>query len=434
MRRFTKNRTAIHQFGCLIILIIALPLSAAGPNRCEIRRQGDTWRLLRNGEPFYIKGAVGWSHFDVLRDCGGNSIRVSANKRNLDHANEYGLTAMANLPVRGERNGMDWNDEIAVAGQKRRILEIVNELKDHPALLFWAVGNELDWIPPGRPHNPNLWRLLNDIAVAIHDADPYHPVMTVVGTGRFEQKIQKIAKDCTDMDFLGINSYGDIDNVANLARKYWPKPFVITEWGPTGHWQVPRAEWRVPIEQTSTEKAKVVFDRYNRTILSDRRHCLGSYVFLWGQKQETTHTWYGMFRDGLKTESVDVMQYLWTGTWPDNRSPAVLSLTIENFTEKSKIYLKPSETYRAQVACYDPDYDPLVFDWDIRPEVEIPENSYAGGLEKPAKPVPGLIRENQGAKIQLKTPEKEGPYRLFVQISDGKGCAGYANVPFYVKR
>ena len=63
----------------------------------------------------------------------------------------------------------------------------------------------------------------------------------------------------------------------------------------------------------------------------DTTLCLGSYVFLWGQKQERTPTWYGIFTEsGEATESVDVMQYLWTGEWPDNRSPQIVSFLLEN--------------------------------------------------------------------------------------------------------
>lgn len=399
----------------------------------SVAESAGKWQLLRDGEPFFIKGAVGWERLDLLRDYGGNAVRTGASRRSLDQAGKYGLAAMANLPVRGERNGMNWDDEQMVAEQKRRVLQTVRELKDHPALMLWAVGNELDWIPPGRPHSPNLWKCLNDIAVEIHRIDPHHPVLTVVGTGTFEDKIQEIAETCTGFDLLGINTYGDIDKVVELAAKHWPKPFVIAEWGPTGHWQVLRTDWRVPIEQTSTQKAQAIFDRYRSVIEPNRDKCLGSFVFLWAQKQETTHTWYGMFRDGLKTESVDLMEYLWTGSWPDNRAPAVLGVSVEGFIDNSKIYLEPGKAYRVQVTCYDADYDDLTFRWDIRREVEIPANSYAGGMEKPAKPIPGLIEEGQGREVRFKTPEEEGPYRLFVEIHDGHDHAGYGNLPFYVK-
>ena len=88
-----------------------------------------------------------------------------------------------------------------------------------------------------------------------------------------------------------------------------------------------------PLEQTSSEKAPVIRERYENTILADRTHCLGSFVFYWSEKQETTHTWYGLFCGGLRTESIDVMQRLSSGTWPENRAPAIKSLGIEGFTD-----------------------------------------------------------------------------------------------------
>ena len=399
----------------------------------RIVEAGHKWQLLHNGNPLYIKGAVAWRYFGVLKDCGANSVRTQASKRHLDQASKHGLSAMAGLPVRGERNGMDWSDERMISAQRDRILTTVRELRGHPALMFWAVGNELDWIPPGRPHHPRLWDRLNDIAVEIKKIDPDHPVLTVVGTGRFELKIQEIAEHCTAFDLLGINTYGDIDEVTTLTKKYWPKPYVIAEWGPTGHWQAPRTQWRVSIEQTSSEKAQAIFHRYTSTIWLNRDQCLGSYVFFWDEKQETTHTWYGMFREGSRTESIDVMEYLWTGSWPANRAPAVLELHVEGFEGRKQVYLKPGQACRARVACYDSDYDVLRFVWDIRPEVEIPADSYAGSQEKPAKPIPGLIRKGDRPQAEFTAPAQEGPYRLFVQVSDDHSHAGYANVPFYVK-
>ncbi len=401
-------------------------------HRFEIGGGQGRFTLVRNGEPFYVKGAVGWHSYELLARCGANAVRTGANRRGLDRVAQAGLAAMANLPVRGQRDGMDWGNEQMVAEQKQRVLRIVEELKDHPAVMFWAVGNELDWIPPGIPHHPMLWQRLNDLASEIHQIDPNHPVMTVVGTGRFERKVKEIAGQCPDFDLLGINAYGDLGEVTELARRFWPKPYVVAEWGPTGHWQVPRTRWGAPIEETSTEKAQATYRRYVDVIRGDAGHCLGSFVFLWGQKQETTHTWYGMFQDDLATESVDAMQYLWSGRWPANRAPAVLSIDVTGFADAGRIYLEPEQPYEAKVEAYDSDYDPLAFRWDIRPEVEIPKDSYAGGGEKPAMPIAGLIRSDDTPRIEFTAPEKQGPYRLFVQVHDGQGHVGYANVPFYV--
>ena len=413
----------------LALSVAAMQCSAA---RWELKTTADGSQLLCDGQPFYIHGAVAPNRFDVLKACGGNAVRVNASQKALDAAQAAGLAVMANLPVRGERNNLDWDNAQQVAEQKAQVLAVVRELKDHPALMFWSVGNELDHIPGNKPYNPQIWVHLNDLAVAIKQLDPQHPVMTVVGTGHFERKVQEIAASCKDMDLLGINAYGDIARACELTRTHWPKPYAVTEWGPTGHWEVPKTNWRAPLEQTSSEKAQAIAERYERIILADRAHCLGSFVFYWSEKQETTHTWYGLFCNGLRTESIDVMQRSWSGAWPANRAPAIGALAIDGFSDRRSVTLGAGKTYRAQVQVTDPDSDPLTFAWDIRPEVEIPAGSYAGGMEKKAQPITGLIRDPACRQIEFTAPPVGGPYRLFVTAVDGQGNVAYGNIPFLV--
>jgi hypothetical protein len=371
--------------------------------------------------------------YDLLQSCGANSVRIHARKSILDNAQAHGFTAMAGLPVRGERDGMDWDDESMVREQAEGVLRAVEELKDHPAVLFWNIGNELDWIPPGRPYNPRIWQHLNDLAKSIHKIDPHHPVMTVVGISEFDVKMQEMARDCPDIDFIGLNPYGDIAEAAALARKHWPKPYAVTEWGPTGHWQVKKTAWGAPIEETSTEKAQSYYERYKNVILADATHCVGSYVFLWGQHQETTHTWYGLFRDGMATEAIDAMTFHWSGAWPLNRAPVVLDLRVEGYPDIQKLYLEPDTTYAAAVTVYDPDHDDLAFAWDIRTEVVSTPETYAGNNETASVPITDLIESGKGANVTFRTPKESGPYRLCVQVTDKHDHAGYANRPFFVR-
>lgn len=428
-----KTRTD-HVSG-LTLLILALvcagPVCAAS---WKINSTADGWRLLGDGRPFYIEGAVAPNRFDVLKARGGNAVRVNANAAALDAAHQQGLAVMANLPVRGERNGIDWDNTAQFAEQKAKVLGIVQTLKDHPALMFWSVGNELDHIPGNKPYNPQIWARLNDLAIAIKQVDTNHPVLTVVGTGHFERKIQEIADACKDMDLLGINAYGDLAQATKLAKQHWPKAYVVSEWGPTGHWEVRKTPWRVPLEQSSSEKARVIDERYRNVILADSAHCLGSFVFYWSEKQETTHTWYGLFCEGLATESIDVMQRHWTGKWPANRAPAIEGLGMLGATNAAALYLRPASTNRATVKATDPDSDALSYAWDIRPEVEIPPDSYAGGMEKPVKPISGLIQDPHASDIQFTAPPQAGSYRLFVTVRDGQGHIAYGNIPFRVEK
>lgn len=129
------------------------------------------------------------------------------------------------------------------------------------------------------------------------------------------------------------------------------------------------------MQQTSSEKAQVIAERYQNTIRADKTHCLGSFVFYWSERQEMTHTWYGLFRAGQRTESIDMMQHFWSGAWPVNRAPAIQDLGINEFADLRSVSLQAGKTDRAEAQVTDPDGDPPEFAWDIRPEVEIPVGS-----------------------------------------------------------
>jgi|SRR5450631_2984226 regulator of protease activity HflC (stomatin/prohibitin superfamily) len=62
----------------------------------KIVRQGDGYSLLRNGQPYFAKGAVGAVHLEELTVAGGNSIRADVTA--LDHAQALGLSVLIDLP------------------------------------------------------------------------------------------------------------------------------------------------------------------------------------------------------------------------------------------------------------------------------------------------------------------------------------------------
>lgn len=397
----------------------------------EIVEEEGGFRLYRGGEPFFIKGAVGWSYLDELAEAGANSLRTGP--RLLDEAHNLGLTVLVNLRMEAERGGFDYDDEQAVKDQFDRIKEIVEENKDHPAVLMWAVGNELDHIPGNLDYNLKMWDAVNDIARMIKEIDPYHPVMTVIGTGRPE-KLADIMERCPDLDLLGINAYADIVDIPDWLREFrWNKPYAVTEWGPSGHWEVPRTRQGVAIEETSTEKAGLYRERYEEVILGDP-WCIGSYAFLWtSDRQERTHTWYNMFTgDGLKKGSVGSMQYMWTGKWPENRAPEIESLTINGMEASDNIALVAESIHSAEVVVTDPDNDPLTIEWELLPE-PTEFGAYAGQGETKPAPVEGFVRSVENGEIRFEVPADTGrSYRLFVYAFDGRGNAAVANIPFYV--
>lgn len=402
----------------------------------KIEKKGNAFYLNRDGERIFIKGArtIGTQYMDLVASVGGNSIRIGSSgnvKEKIDAAHNNGLSVLFGLPVKSERNDFDYNDEEAVKEQKENILEIIEEYKDHPAILMWAIGNELDYVPGNPNYNLKLWDAVNDIAVAIKKSDPNHPVITVVGTGR-KEKLKDIIIQVPAIDALGINSYGDIYDIPLWVRTYnLNKPYIITEWGPTGHWQVPRNKWGIPIEETSTEKAAMYLERHREVVDGDP-WCLGGYSFLWTQnRQERTHTWYNMFYDeGERTEAVDVMEYLWTGQWPENIAPAIDSFQLNDQGPHEDILLMPGKKYNAEVIANDPEGENLSYNWEVYPENT--EFGYAGHGEDRPKVIKAAIENPESSNIEFTSPTKPGNYRLFVYVTDPGSKIAVGNIPFHV--
>jgi len=415
----------------LFLIVPGASAQADKPIKVDIRKQDDGFALLRDGKPYFIKGAGGTNYMDRLKAYGGNSIRTWSTHEGqqvLDEAQRLGLTVTMGLAVATERHGFDYNDEAAVAAQLKRLRADVLKYKNHPALLAWGIGNELNL----HYSNPKVWDAVNEIAEMIHEEDPNHLVTTMLA-GINQKEIDYIKAKCPALDLISVQVYGGLASVPEKIRSTgWEKAYMVTEWGPTGHWEGPQTPWKASVEETSSEKAAVYKSRYEASIAADK-HCLGSYVFLWGQKQERTPTWYGLFTEaGEENEVVDVMQYLWTGQWPENRAPHLDSVLLDGKKVLDFIYLKPGQTYATDVYVSDPDGDSLTARWELLPEsTDLKEG---GDRESRPEAIPGRVRSASVDKAMLTTPIKEGAYRLFLYVSDGNNNVATANIPFFVSK
>ena len=402
-----------------------------GSAKVDIRKVDGRWQLYVNHQPFYIKGA-GLEHGDQekLAAHGGNSFRTwsTGNGRQiLDRALKNGLFVTMGLDVAHERHGFDYSDTNAVANQLARIKSEVLKYKDHPALLMWDIGNELNL----NATNPKVWDAVNDISKMIHQMDPNHPTTTSLA-GMNKEVVDQIKARAPDLDLLAVQMYADIVNLPRYLRTTgWNGPYIVTEWGATGHWEVGQTAWGAPIEDDSTTKAEFYRKRYEIAIAADTNQCLGSYVFLWGQKQERTPTWYGMFLPtGEETETVDVLHGAWTGQWPEARSPQLKGLWLTGKTARDNVHLQAGQTYPAKVLVQAFDSSPLDYSWEIMEESSA--KTAGGDFESQPRRLSGLIAKQPDGTANVQAPVKAGAYRLFAYVITRTGKAAYANIPFYV--
>lgn len=402
-------------------------IASARPIHVELVKKGESWQLMRNGEPFFIKGAGGDGSMQLLADSGGNSIRTwgigDDTAAILDNAQQLGLTVTLGHWLGHTRHGFDYGDDKQLEEQFERVKRDVLKYKDHPALLMWSVGNEMEGFENG--DNPVIWKHVQKIAAMIKRLDPHHPVMTVTAEIG-GQRVAMLNKHCPDIDIHGINSYGGLPSIPQRYKALGgSRPYVITEYGPPGTWEIAMTSYGAPPELNSSEKAAVYLSNVKQGCYDNPEQCLGAYAFTWGSKIESTSTWYGMFdRDGNKLEVIDSLSLLWNGKPSPNLSPR-----IKTFGIKGDYIVKPGDIVEVTLDVVDPENEELKVNWAITGEVD--EYNSAGDVQPAPLPLDGVIIEssNQGATLEM---PGGGIYRLYMNAADGKGGGANASVPIKV--
>jgi Glycosyl hydrolases family 2, TIM barrel domain len=408
---------------CSILLACSL---GSAQTTVRLESNNGSFRLLRNNAPFVIKGVGGSEHLEQLAAAGGNSIRTWSTDhldQLLDAAHKQKISVCVGLWLGHERHGFKYQNEAALLQQLETCLKAVRKYKDHPAVLMWGIGNEME----GDGNNPAIWYAVDHIAREIKKIDPHHPTMTVIAElGDDAKKVQSIERYCPHIDIIGVNSYGGISSLASRYRKAGgTKPYIVTEHGPMGPWEVEKTAWGSPIESSSTAKGESYATGYRAAVTEQSGLCLGSYAFLWGNKQETTATWFGMFLpDGTRLAAAEAMSEAWLGSPPKNRCPRIESLKI-SLEEKGK----PGEVVTAELKTSDTEKDSLQVKWVLRYDSG---TIGVGGDAQAEELTFAQAIEAQGMNAKLTLPAGGGGYRLFAYVYDGQGGAAVANVPLYV--
>jgi len=173
----------------------------------------------KKNEPDYIGSVV--KDADLMQEAGINAVRTYgtlADTSVLDALWERGIWV---VPTVYEYGGAD----------PSVVVDRVNAVKDHPAILMWSIGNEWNYngIYAGLSNSDSV-KKLNDAARLIKENDDKHPVATIYG----ELPDADTFYGMPDVDLWGINSYRGISH-GNLfeeyeSRGFW-KPMFMGEYG-----------------------------------------------------------------------------------------------------------------------------------------------------------------------------------------------------------
>jgi hypothetical protein len=418
------------------------------PSLVKVVKQNNQYALTVNGQPYDVRGVgLGYSNDEnilALKEAGGNTFRtweLTHIEQELVMAEKLGLMIAVGIPTGKELLGFDYDNEEAVAEQFVWVTAVIEKYKNHPNVLLWVINNEPNLLFDDKEKlkevNPKVYAAMGDIIDYIHRIDPNHPV-TFSLAGANPKDIAQVLKYAPNIDILSVQSYGGLVGLPDsIFQSDADKPYMVTEFGPMGHWELPTTEWNREIEEPSAVKATGMAKRMQDVIIDDKTgKIIGSFVFFWGQKQERTPTWYGMFNEaGEQTASIDELTRIWTGQYPANRAPLSKAITINNTQAIENIRLKPEQPSTVKVQVNDSEYAPLTHKWVLMKEVET--RSQGGHFEaKPAALALQILKSNvqpDFVEMTFNAPDEVGEYRLFNYAHDGKNKVGNANIPFMVE-
>ncbi|MHB8585846.1 MAG: glycoside hydrolase family 2 TIM barrel-domain containing protein [Thermoplasmatota archaeon] len=209
-----------------------------------------------NGTPFLVKGVaynpipIGqtdgydwYAHPEIytpdlaaIHAMGANTVRLYHTTTNieegrafLDAAHRAGLMVLIEDPTTGSA---DASNLTLQAITTQRVMTLVNGYKDHPALLGYLLGNEVDRNYKGT-NILDWYHYLDSLAVKIHGTDPNHPVGSAFTAG---EQFLTFPSASPHVDFYGANLYmlnpGQITGYFQLAHTRMPnRPVLVTEFG-----------------------------------------------------------------------------------------------------------------------------------------------------------------------------------------------------------
>ncbi|RRQ73066.1 coagulation factor 5/8 type domain protein [Streptomyces griseofuscus] len=405
------------------------PPPASGAVKVE-GTQGN-WRLTVGGQPYTVKG-VTWgpavsdapTYLPGVKAMGANTIRTwgtdGSSKALLDAAAADGIRVINGfwLQPGGGPGAGGCVDYVTDTTYKNAMLtefaQWVDAYKSHPATLMWNVGNEsvlgLQNCYSGsqlEAERNAYTSFVNDVAKKIHSIDPDHPVTsTDAWTGAWPY----YKRNAPDLDLYAVNSYSNVCKV----RQDWldggyTKPYIITETGPAGEWEVPDDVNGIPDEPTDIQKADAYTKAWN-CVTGHQGVALGATLFHYGTEHDFGGVWFNLVPDGLKRLSYYAVKKAYTGSTAGDNTPPVIS----NMTADLASSAPAGGEFTVHADVRDPDGDPITYKVFL-------SGNYANGDKRL---VEAQWRSTGNGTFVVTAPQKLGVWKVYLQAEDGHGNAG----------
>ena len=302
-------------------------IAFAQADKISVVKNDNGIKLVVNGNDFMIKG-MNWDYFPIgtnysyslwkqpdkviksaldaemllLKNMGVNAIRIynEIPPKWIQYIYEkYGIYTVLNHPFGRyglTLNGMwvgntDYSDPRVRELLLNEVAAMVDEYKNTPGLLMYLLGNEnnygLFWEGAETENIPlvdrkstlrayPMYKLFNEAFVEMKKKDSSHPVAMCNGDIFF---LDIIARECKDVDVLGINSYRgkSFGDVFEKARSTFDKPIIFTEFGADAFNEITMAEDQTSQAEYDVWSWKEIYE--NAAGLGKADNCIGGFTF-----------------------------------------------------------------------------------------------------------------------------------------------------------
>lgn len=420
-------------FALLVTGLTYLNLNA----QTTVKKIDSTWTLIVDDEPFEVKGATfGYvddaanydTYFKDLQFLGVNTIRLWATNDNttklLSTAQKHNIKVLIGIWMRHGRPGMEDDDSFNYLENKQGMEDMYNgaintveKYKNHPAVLAWAVGNEVYLNMATDPEKEAYSKLLERICSKIKSLDSNHPIASVeawtFGLDWWQKYVPSI-------DIYGLNSYGPGAGYlgSELEKRGIDKPYMITEFGVIGEWDIKQEKNGIKIEPTDQQKYDEIAKGYHDWI-KNKPACLGVYMFHYADGKKFISPWLFSHHNGSLRPQYWAIREAFTGKKPLNNIP-----TIETFELPDSSY-KNGSWVPVSLKVSDVENDDL--------EISFYYNQRTGSRLRRDQINPLNFKGNLKDGFQIQLPDEYGAIKVYVNAKDTYNNLGIESTSIVVE-
>ena len=175
-------------------------------------------------------------------------------------------------------------------GQLAELKQEILKHKDHPALLLWGIGNEVDL----QYTNTRVWDSVEALASSFTRWIPIIPPPRCLPASiRPKSTWSNPLPQCRCAWGQRIREHRKValEHSAIWMGQTLPRHGV----GVNGPFEAPKTAWGAKKEPPGGVKAATRLRRFEEIIAADSARCLGSYCFLWGQNKSPQQPGMGSF-------------------------------------------------------------------------------------------------------------------------------------------